>query len=106
MRHNKLLAVICSAFLLSACEQAINQGAALYIQSEIIKACGEEDPACMAAVDEQFFPCHEQYKQYWNAYMHAGPGEEDRHLEQYYHGLYSCIVDQDGQAYFEYAPGQ
>lgn len=106
MSHSRLLLTVCSVILLTACEQAINQSAALYIKSEIIKACGEEDRACMAAVDEQFFPCHDVNKLHWDAYMRASPGEEDRHLNQYYQGLYSCIVDQDGYAYFEYAPVQ
>jgi hypothetical protein len=104
--HSRLITVICSALLLTACEQAINQGAALYIKSEIMKACGAQDQACIAAVDELFFPCHDQHKQHWTAYMRAEPGEEDSHLDQYYLGLYGCIVDQDGQAYFEYAPAQ
>lgn len=76
----------------------------MYIKSELIKACGKEDRACMADVDEQFFPCHERFRTYWQQYMEAGPGQEDAFLEQYYRGLYSCLVDKDGLPYFEYIP--
>lgn len=70
----------------------------------MIDICGEEDKACLAAVDEQYEPCETKYVKEWTEYVNAGASKEDALLDSYMAKLFSCVVDKDGDSYFSYNP--
>ena len=91
-------------FLLTGCDQAANYAAAQYLKVSLKETCGQQDAACIAAVETQFDPCHLKYKQHWDAYMNAIGKKEDEYLATYSINMYACIVDKDGKPYFVYNP--
>ena len=86
------------------CNQAIDKAALGYLKAHLKNTCGDEDAACVAAVDEQFDSCHDEYQEAWDNYMSSSISEEGELLEIYSKGLYGCIVDKDGDPYFLYDP--
>lgn len=91
------------SILLVSCDQALNKAGSLYLKKSLKDTCGE-DPACVAAVEKQFGPCHSKYEADWNKYMNSSSAKEDELLKIYSEKLYSCIVDENGEPYFEYNP--
>ena len=89
---------------LASCDQALNKVGAEYLKMSLKDACGDEDPDCIAAVDDQFDACHAKYEKDWNNYMNSSSSKEDELLEIYSKGLFACIVDPDGDSYFVFDP--
>lgn len=100
----KIIIAMFFVVFLSGCDNAINYAGSRYLKMSLKDVCGEEDKECIAAVDEQFDPCHDKYKADWDAYMEASESEEDVHLERYSTSMYGCIVDKDGSPYFVFDP--
>lgn len=59
--------------------------------------CGDTDVACQQAVEEQIQPCME--KADWRSYLENDDDEEE--LKRFSRIFYACIVDADGNPYFE-----
>ena len=100
----RLVFLILLALPLSGCDQWLNRASAEFVKIGLKEVCGEEDKECLAAVEAQFDSCHKKYEKEWEAYMEASTAKEDEFLEIYLKGVYACIVDEDGQPYFEYDP--
>lgn len=105
MRNFRLLVLLALCLPgLVACDQAINRAAAEYLKYSLREVCGEDDPACIEAVNTQFDPCHEKYSEEWAAYMKSSLAEEDALLEYYSRKMYACILDENGEPWFVYDP--
>lgn len=105
MRNVRLPALILVCLLgLVACNEAINRASAEFLKYSLRDVCGEDDPACIEAVNTQFDTCHEKYNKEWNAYMNSSFAEEDALLEDYSRKMYACIVDENGEPWFIYDP--
>jgi len=89
---------------LVACDAAISRVSAEYLKYSLREVCGEEDPACIEAVNTQFDACHDRYRDEWNAYMNSSVAGEDALLEDYSRKMYACIVDENGEPWFVYDP--
>lgn len=77
--------------------------AAKLVKQQLTESC-EDDSDCAYAVRMQFDACHRKFRKEWQAYMDASGSEEDRYLTEYSNKLYACIVNEDGEPYFEYQP--
>lgn len=97
-----LIAVLATA--LTGCESVMQKATGYFLKERMIEICGQDDKACLAAVDAQYDACEKKYQKEWSAYLHAGPEKEDALMEVYLSRLFSCVVDQDGVAYFAYKP--
>lgn len=91
---------------LSACDLLINMAGPEFLKIILKGICGEEDAACIAAVDSQFDGCHSNNKGAWDKYMNSTSSKEDELLEKYSIALYRCIVDENGDPYFTFDPEQ
>ncbi|MBU6950108.1 hypothetical protein [Hahella sp. HN01] len=101
----KAAATFLTTLLLTGCDSLIGLAGEKLQKTHLIDTCGEDDPACISAVEAQFDACHTKHKEHWNAFMKAtNEKEEDLHLERYSQGLYDCIVDENGDPYFYYDP--
>lgn len=100
----KIMYVTFICLIFSGCNQAFNTAGAQYLKLGLKKACFEEDPACVAAVNDQFDACHEKYEKKWDAYMNSSTSDEDELLKLYSEKMYSCIVDDNGNPYFLFEP--
>ncbi|ABC32112.1 hypothetical protein HCH_05447 [Hahella chejuensis KCTC 2396] len=101
---HKAAATLLASLLLTGCDGLIDLAGEKFQKSYLIETCGEDDPACISAVEAQFDACHAKHKKHWDAYMAASEKEEDIQLERYSQGLYECIVDENGDPYFYYDP--
>ncbi len=104
MKIKLIVLLFLAQLALTGCEKVINKAAAEYLKLNLKDTCGEDDPECIAAVEDQFDPCHEQYEDDWSQYMEASDSESDERLEIYSENMYNCIVDKDGDPYFYYSP--
>ena len=50
----RIIQVTLFCLILSGCNQAVNTAGVQYLKLGLKKACYEEDPACVAAVNDQF----------------------------------------------------
>jgi len=89
---------------LAGCNEVINRASAEYLKYSLREVCGEDDPACIAAVDAQFDDCHDKSRGEWNAYMNSSLTDQDALLEAYSLKIYACIVDENGEPWFVYDP--
>lgn len=87
------------------CDRVVQKATGQILKIKMVEICGEEDKGCLAAVDEQYGPCETKYKNEWSAYMNARSSKEDALLDDYMSKLFTCVVDVDGDPYFEYSPG-
>jgi hypothetical protein len=87
------------------CDVVVQKATGQIIKMKMADICGEEDKGCLAAVDKQYGACETKYKNEWSAYMNAGSSKEDALLDDYMAKLFTCVVDVDGDPYFEYSPG-
>lgn len=101
---NKIAIIFLFTALLTSCDQVLNKAGSKYLKISLKDTCGEEDPACIAAVVAQFDSCHSKYEADWNKYMNSNSSQEDELLEIYSKGVYGCIVDEDGNPYFVFDP--
>lgn len=62
--------------------------------------CGEDDPACIEAVDTQTGPCMEQAD--WRRYMEND--QDPAELERFTVAFYACVVDDNGNPWFTPEP--
>ena len=99
----RTLLAIFFTLILAGCDQLLNKAGAQYLKFSLKDACGEEDTACIAAVESQFDPCQEKYEKEWNAYMNSSTSTEDELLKIYSEKMYGCIVDEDGDPYFVFS---
>jgi hypothetical protein len=67
------------------------------LELSLIDLCGEEDEECISAVKSQISDCME--KSDWKKYMENQDSEGE--LNRFTKKFYSCIVDVDGNPYFE-----
>lgn len=87
-----------------ACDQAVDRASSEYLKYSLRQACGEDDSACIDAVNAQFDDCHANYRGQWDAYIDSTSSDEDAMLGVYLRGIYGCVVDKDGQPWFVYDP--
>jgi len=105
MRIIRPIALFCACLLcLAACSEVIDRASAEYLKYSLREVCGDDDPACIAAVNAQFDACHEKFRAQWSAYMNSTFAEEDALLEDYSRRMYACIVDENGEPWFVYDP--
>jgi hypothetical protein len=105
MRAIRLPAIIGFCLLgLAACEDAVNRGSAELLKYSLREACGEQDPACIEAVNSQFDACHARYAGEWSAYLNGSFRDEDALLGEYLRKIYGCLVDADGEPLFFFEP--
>lgn len=105
MSFNLRIAMLLTiALILGGCDKILNKAGAQYLKVSMKDICGDDDPACVAAVDEQFDSCHEKYEEDWTRYMDSSVEKEDDLLRIYSEKLYGCIVDEDGSPYFFFDP--
>ena len=90
--------------LLAGCDQIFNSAGPKYLKLSLKNTCGESDPACVAAVDEQFDSCHSKHEEHWKRYMASGLEQEDELLKMYSENMFGCILSEDGEPYFFYDP--
>ncbi|HEO65589.1 MAG TPA: hypothetical protein ENI73_06930 [Spirochaetes bacterium] len=88
----------------TGCDQLVNKIATTYLKSSLKDTCGEDDPACIAAVEKQFDTCHKRSEKEWDSYINSSSSNEDKLLEIYSEKMYSCIVNDKGEPYFYYNP--
>lgn len=86
------------------CNKLVNKAGAEYLKFSLKGTCGEEDTACINAVETQFDSCHKKYEKDWENYMNSSISEEDQLLAVYSTNMYGCIVDEDGEPYFYFDP--
>lgn len=89
----------------TGCDIVAQKATGQIMKMKMAEICGEEDKGCLAAVDEQYGACETKYKKEWSAYMNVRSSEEDAVLDDYMSKLFTCVVDADGDPYFEYNPG-
>lgn len=96
----RAMAAVVFGLMWSAClADADADAAAKLVKQDLIAQCeGDED--CAYAVKMQFDSCHRRFRKEWQAYMDASGSEEDRHLAVYAGKLTGCIVDTNGEPYF------
>lgn len=88
--------------VIAGCDAVVQKATGQYMKMKMIEICGEDDKACVAAVNAQYDSCESKYKNEWSAYMKASSSEEDTILDDYMAKLLTCVVDKDGNSYFEY----
>lgn len=99
---SKTILLVMFVMAVAGCDKAMQKITGVYIKSSMTDLCGEEDEDCIVAVDEQYGSCETKYESEWSAYMNAGSSVEDDLLDEYMSKLYTCVVDKDGDTYFEY----
>lgn len=92
------------ALSISACDQLMVSFAHKMFELQMIELCGKDDAACIQAVETQFLECSQKHKKENDAFMSASSEDEDELLEVYLTKIYECVVDEEGNSYFEYAP--
>ena len=101
---NKLAIICLFTTFVASCDQILDKAASEYLKISLKDTCGEEDPACIAGVTDQFDSCHSKYEEDWNKYINSSSSQEDEFLEIYSKKVYGCIVDEDGDPYFIFDP--
>lgn len=92
------------ALSISACDQLIGLSVNKMFELQMIELCGEDDAACVLAVETQLPDCSKKYKKENDAFLSASAESEDEFAEIYLTKIYECVVDEEGNSYFEYAP--
>ena len=100
---HKITLLLFLAVPLAGCDQLADKIVKEYLKSELRDVCGEDDPECIASVDNQFDACQDRYEKEWGEYMNSVPSKEEGLMEVYSKKMYSCIVDDNGEPYFFYA---
>ena len=103
-RTSKFTNVLFFSMFLASCDQVLNKAGSEYLKVILKDTCGEDDVACVAAVDGQFDVCHRKYEAGWNKYMNSYSSNEDELLKIYSEKMYGCIVDENGAPYFVFDP--
>ena len=93
-----MLGVLLFAAHLSAAADVMDDAAAKMLKMSLKEVC-EDDKECTSAVDEQFDAC--LAKSDFLKYMNASAADEDKYLDSTFKFLYTCIVDEGGNPYFE-----
>lgn len=87
-----------SLFLLSCGDGQIEEFAfKKTLEMSLVDLCGEEDKECIVAVKSQISDCME--KSNWRKYMEEE--ESDAEFNRFTREFYSCVVDANGDPYFE-----
>ena len=95
----RVIAIFIFLLLITACsaEQAEELAFRKVLEYELIELCGDEDNECIAAVKAQIKDC--MVKSNWRDYFNAQ--EDEAELRRFTIDFYSCIVDPEGEPYFE-----
>lgn len=94
-------ALLCAGLLaLAGCDMLADKAAVEMLKASLKTVCGDDDKACIAAVDSQFDACHEKYSADWKAFVDA-EGEDEALLDAYNQKITNCIVDENGAPYFD-----
>ncbi|WNO07770.1 hypothetical protein [Teredinibacter sp. KSP-S5-2] len=67
------------------------------LEISLVDLCGEEDKGCVEAVKSQVGNCMETSN--WRMYMENEDNQDE--FNRFIKEFYSCIVDEDGNPYFE-----
>lgn len=67
------------------------------LEISLVDLCGEENKECIMAVKSQISACME--KSQWRKYLENEDNKEE--LNRFTKEFYACIVDKDGNPYFE-----
>ena len=67
------------------------------LEYDLIKLCGDADKECVNAVKTQIKGCMEKSK--WRNYLENQDSEDE--LNRFIKEFYSCIVDSQGNTYFQ-----
>ncbi len=89
-----------TVFALAGCDMLADKAAVEMLKASLKAVCGDEDKACIAAVETQFEACHEKYRSEWKAFMDS-EGEDEALLDAYNDKVTGCIVDENGNPYFD-----
>jgi hypothetical protein len=87
---SKALLLVSLAVLLGGCDLALQKAAGKYLKLRMIEICGEDDKACIAAVNAQYEICEAKFSEDYQAYMKARPSEEEEILDAYMSKLFTC----------------
>lgn len=95
----KNIALLLASLLLLSCSEKQVEELAFRktLEYGLVELCGEEDKNCISAVETQVKPCME--KSNWQQYVENEESEAE--LSKFTKALYSCIVDSEGNPYFE-----
>ncbi|GAA6142430.1 hypothetical protein [Hydrogenophaga sp. 5NK40-0174] len=99
LRNISISLLSASLLTLAGCDMLADKAATEMLKVSLKAVCGEEDKACIAAVEAQFDACQEKYKAEWDAYVDA-EGDDDALLDEYSDKITACIVDDNGDPYF------
>ena len=98
--HRGLIILITGLFLFGCSEDAVERFAfEKTLKFGLTKNC-DEDKECVAAVEEQLPSCIE--KGDYKAVLRAPREQEDAENARFSRFLFSCIVDKNGDPFFEY----
>jgi len=94
---NKYLAII-FLLLVSGCskEQTEEFVFRKVIQRDLVERCGEDNPQCVEAVEQQIESCME--KSDWRRVLENEDDEEE--MKRFVFEFYPCFKDPDGNSYF------
>lgn len=95
----KLVGIIFISLLLWSCSEGQIEEFAFRktLEISLIDLCGEQDKECIAAVESQISGCME--KSDWRKYLENEDNKDE--LNRFTKAFYSCLVDEDGNPYFE-----
>ena len=93
-----LLAAVFMASALAGCSDGSVEEFAFRSMLEVSMSelCGEDDAACLEAVETQTRPCMRQAD--WRRYMEND--EDPAELERFTTAFYACVVDEQGNPWF------
>ena len=95
----KILSVVLLSFLVFACsERQVEEWAfRTTLEYDLIELCGANDKECIRAVKAQTKECME--KSDWRTYLKSQNDQFE--MKRFTGEFYSCIVDSEGNPYFE-----
>jgi hypothetical protein len=67
------------------------------LEYDLVKLCGDDDEECISAVKSQLKECMERSD--WRRFLQSQ--EDQIELKRFTSEFYACIVDTDGNPYFE-----
>ena len=93
----KLSLILISLCLWSCSEGQVEEFAfRKTMEYSLVGLCGEEDQACINAIEAQISGCLEKSR--WQDYVNSEDSEEE--LNRFTEEFYSCFIDEEGKPYF------
>lgn len=99
MQAVKIFFMLIAVVLLGACsaEQTEEFAFRKTMEYQLIERCGEDDEACIAAVEAQIKTCMAQSD--WRKYVRND--EDEAELNRFIRAFFPCFKDADGNPYFQ-----